>query len=310
MNKKQILIIDTDPGVDDALALTMLKNLNKELGSYEKIIYSSIGGNTSLKNTHQNMLNILDILSLKYDNLLIGSESTLIGKKFVDAEHYHGKNGLTIELQKNSKPQELIEAYEYIQQLYIDENNVEITLLMLGPLTNLAKALISTPQISTLIKSVVVMGGAFYISGNATEYAEFNIYADPEAANIVLRSGLAIKAIGLDVCQDVVINRNKFYDSQYLFTKSKNSSSKFACSLIDSFFKFHPDRSEMSLCDPIAVICLFHDNEFVYNMQEVIVETNESKRGLTIPLNKNGNVAIATDLNSIKVMNLIDKSLT
>ena len=68
MNKKQILIIDTDPGVDDALALTMLKNLNKELGSYEKIIYSSIGGNTSLKNTHQNMLNILDILSLKYDN--------------------------------------------------------------------------------------------------------------------------------------------------------------------------------------------------------------------------------------------------
>ena len=74
--------------------------------------------------------------------------------------------------------------------------------------------------------------------------------------------------------------------------------------------KFHPDRSEMSLCDPIAVICLFHDNEFVYNMQEVIVETNEPKRGLTIPLNKNGNVAIATDLNSIKVMNLIDKSLT
>ena len=310
MNKKQILIVDTDPGVDDALALSMLKNLNQKLGAYEKIIYSSIGGNTSLKNTHQNMLNILDILSLNYDNLLKGSESTLLGEKFVDAEHYHGINGLTLELQKKSKPHNLLETYEYIQQLYIDKKNVEITLLMLGPLTNLAKALISMPEISSLIRSVVVMGGAFYVSGNATKYAEFNIYADPEAANIVFRSELAVKAIGLDVCQDVVINRNKFYDSQYLFTKSKNSSSKFACSLIDSFFKFHPDRSEMSLCDPIAVICLFHDNEFVYNLQEVIVETNESKRGLTIPLNKNGNVAIATDLNSIKVMNLIDKSLT
>ena len=310
MNKKQILIVDTDPGVDDALALSMLKNLNQKLGAYEKIIYSSIGGNTSLKNTHQNMLNILDILSLNYDNLLKGSESTLLGEKFVDAEHYHGRNGLTLQLQKKSKPHDLLETYEYIQQLYIDKKNVEITLLMLGPLTNLAKALISMPEISSLIRSVVVMGGAFYVSGNATKYAEFNIYADPEAANIVFRSELAVKAIGLDVCQDVVINRNKFYDSQYLFTKSKNSSSKFACSLIDSFFKFHPDRSEMSLCDPIAVICLFHDNEFVYNMQEVIVETNESKRGLTIPLNKNGNVAIATDLNSIKVMNLIDKSLT
>tara|TARA_Y100001970_G_scaffold6629_1_gene7615 strand:+ start:12465 stop:13397 length:933 start_codon:yes stop_codon:yes gene_type:complete len=310
MNKKQILIIDTDPGVDDALALTMLKNLNQELETYEKIIYSSIGGNTSLENTHQNMLNILDNLSLKYDNLLIGSESTLVGEKFVDAEHYHGKNGLTLELQKKSKPDDLLEAYEYIQQLYIDKKNVEITLLMLGPLTNLAKALVSTPKISTLIKSVVIMGGAFYISGNATKYAEFNIYADPEAANIVFKSGLAIKAIGLDVCQDVVINRNKFYDSQYLFTKSKNNASRFARSLIDSFFKFHPDRNEMSLCDPIAVICLFHDNEFVYNTKEVTVETKNPKRGLTIPSNKNGKVAIAIDLNSIKVMNLIDKSLT
>ena len=310
MSKEQILIIDTDPGVDDALALTMLSNLNNNVDNYSKIIMSSIGGNTSLKNTHQNMLDIISVTKLQHSEILKGSESTLMGEKFVDAEHYHGKNGLTLQLDQNTNSHSKLETYEYLHELLLKNEAVEVTLLMLGPLTNLAKSLVSIPETKKIIKSVVIMGGAFYVPGNATKYAEFNIYADPEAANIVLRSGLAIKAIGLDVCQDVVINRDKFYDSQYLFTKSKNSSSKFARSLIDSFFKFHPDRSEMSLCDPIAVICLFHDNEFVYNMQEVIVETNEPKRGLTIPLNKNGNVAIATNLNSIKVMNLIDKSLT
>ena len=244
MNKEQILIIDTDPGVDDALALTMLSNLNDKLSKYSKIIISSIGGNTSLKNTHQNMLDIINVVNLQHSVILKGSESTILGEKFVDAEHYHGKNGLTLTLDKSTYSHNKLETYEYLHELYLENENVEITMLMLGPLTNLAKALVSIPDTKKIIKSVVLMGGAFYVPGNATKFAEFNIYADPEAANIVFKSGLKIKAIGLDVCDSVVISKDKFYNSEYEFKKSNSVLGKFSNSIIDSFFNYHKDKDE------------------------------------------------------------------
>ena len=308
MNKEQILIIDTDPGVDDALALTMLSNLNDKLSKYSKIIISSIGGNTSLKNTHQNMLDIINVINLQHSVILKGSESTILGEKFVDAEHYHGKNGLTLTLDKNTYSHNKLETYEYLHELYLENDNVEITMLMLGPLTNLAKALVSIPDTKKIIKSVVLMGGAFYVPGNATKFAEFNIYADPEAANIVFKSGLKIKAIGLDVCDSVVISKDKFYNSEYEFKKSNSVLGKFSNSIIDSFFNYHKDKDEMSLCDPIAVICLFFENLFSYKSKEVDVDISKSKKGLTSPMENKGKIDIAIDLDTKKVMNLIDKN--
>ena len=309
MSKEQILIIDTDPGVDDALALTMLSNLNNNVDNYSKIIMSSIGGNTSLKNTHQNMLDIIGVTKLQHSEILKGSESTLTGEKFVDAEHYHGKNGLTLQLDQNTDSNSKLETYEYLHELLLKNENVEVTLLMLGPLTNLAKSLVSIPETKKIIKSVVIMGGAFYVPGNATKYAEFNIYADPEAANIVFKSGLHIKAIGLDVCDNVIINKERFYNSQYEFNKSKSVLGKFSNSIIDSFFDYHKDKTEMSLCDPIAVICLFYENLFSYKSKEVNVDTGKLKKGLTMPTKNKGKIDIAVDLNIKKVMNLIDKNL-
>ena len=270
---------------------------------------SSIGGNTSLKNTHQNMLDIISVTKLQHSEILKGSESTLTGEKFVDAEHYHGKNGLTLQLDKNTDSHSNLETYEYLHELLLKNENVEVTLLMLGPLTNLAKSLVSIPETKKIIKSVVIMGGAFYVRGNATKYAEFNIYADPEAANIVFKSGLHIKAIGLDVCDSVIINKEKFYNSQYEFNKSKSVLGKFSNSIIDSFFNYHKDKNEMSLCDPIAVICLFYENLFSYKSKEVSVDTGKLKKGLTVPTQKKGKIDIAVDLNIKKVMNLIDKNL-
>ncbi len=309
MSKEQILIIDTDPGVDDALALTMLSNLNNNVDNYSKIIMSSIGGNTSLKNTHQNMLDIIGVTKLQHSEILKGSESTLTGEKFVDAEHYHGKNGLTLQLDQNTDSHSKLETYEYLHELLLKNDNVEVTLLMLGPLTNLAKSLVSIPETKKIIKSVMIMGGAFYVPGNATKYAEFNIYADPEAANIVFKSGLHIKAIGLDVCDNVIINKERFYNSQYEFNKSKSVLGKFSNSIIDSFFDYHKDKTEMSLCDPIAVICLFYENLFSYKSKEVNVDTGKLKKGLTVPTQNKGKIDIAVDLNIKKVMNLIDKNL-
>jgi inosine-uridine nucleoside N-ribohydrolase len=310
MKTTNILFIDTDPGVDDALAITMINNLSNETKKYDKIIYSSIGGNTSLKNTHQNMMNILKTLQSSYSEISKGSERTLLGQKFVDAEHYHGKNGLTTKLNNSELNHTTIESYELLQNLYLEDKGTKITFLMLGPLTNLAKALITIPSISNIIKEVIIMGGAFYVEGNATQYSEFNIYADPEAANIVFKSDIPIKAIGLDVCDEVIINRDRFYESKYLFTESKTKNSKFSNLVIDSFFDFHSNKSKMSLCDPIAVVCLFYENLFEYKLKNVTVNLDKLTKGQTIPSKQKGNVSIAVNLNFNDVMQIIDKSLS
>ena len=199
-NTNKYLIIDTDTGVDDALSLAMLSNILKN--NDDNIIFSSIGGNTSLRNTHKNLINILSDLEISYKHLLKGADSTLLGEKFTDAEHYHGKEGLTLKLNNSNLRTHNLETYEYIHEIYNSQKNAKIKLLMLGPLTNLAKALISIPEISSIIDEVIIMGGAFFTEGNATKYAEFNIYADAESASIVFNSELNIRVVGLDDCND------------------------------------------------------------------------------------------------------------
>jgi inosine-uridine nucleoside N-ribohydrolase len=306
-NTEKYLIIDTDPGVDDALSLAMLSNILKKNNA--NIIFSSIGGNTSLINTHKNLINILSDLQISYKHLLKGSDSTLLGEKFTDAEHYHGKEGLTLKLNNSNLGTHNLETYEYIHEIYNSQKNANIKLLLLGPLTNLAKALISFPEISSIIDEVIVMGGAFFTGGNATKYAEFNIYADAESASIVFDSKLNIRVVGLDVCNDLTINKNKFYNNEYSFLKSNTKSSEFSKNIINSFFKYHINKSAMSLCDPIATICLIEKNLFSYKNCSVKVITEGDRMGQTIPVsdNNNSNVQIAHKIDETKIWNLINQ---
>ena len=304
-NTDNFLIIDTDPGVDDALSMAMLSNM---LGkNNDNIIFSSIGGNTSLINTHKNLINILSKLKISYKHLLKGSDSTLLGEKFTDAEHYHGKEGLTLQLDNSNLDTHNLETYEYIHKLYNSKKNTKIKLLMLGPLTNLAKALISFPEISPIIDEVIIMGGAFFTKGNATRYAEFNIYADAEAASVVFNSKLNIRVVGLDVCNDLVIDKNKFYNNEYSFLKSNTKSSKFSKDIIDSFFKYHKGKNVMALCDPIATICLIEKDLFSYKNCSVKVVTEGSNIGQTIPNDGGNDIQIAYKINESEIWNLIDR---
>ena len=200
-----------------------------------------------------------------------------------------------------------LETYEYIHKLYNSKKNTKIKLLMLGPLTNLAKALISFPEISLIIDEVIIMGGAFFTEGNATQYAEFNIYADAEAASVVFNSKLNIRVVGLDVCNDLVIDKNKFYNNEYSFLKSNTKSSKFSKDIIDSFFKYHKGKNVMALCDPIATICLIEKDLFSYKNCSVKVVTEGSNIGQTIPNDGGNDIQIAYKINESEIWNLIDR---
>ncbi len=191
-----------DPGVDDALAI-MLAVRSSEL---EIEAITIVGGNVEVNRAGMNALKILERLSglKRMPDVAAGMARPLRRKIFQTAEHIHGKDGLG---DSNLPEPELVLCQEHAVDLIIRRilglKNEKITIVATGPLSNVASALLKNPGVKEGIAEIVMMGGAFgftpYGSGNVTPYAEFNVYNDPEAAKIVLESGVPVTAVGLDV---------------------------------------------------------------------------------------------------------------
>mgnify|MGYP000507012154 CR=1 FL=1 len=195
------IILDTDIGVDDALALILaLKSRELQLEAV-----TTVSGNVHVDKSTKNALKILELMNRKDVPVARGAAKPL-RRKLHTAEHIHGKDGLGDSglPEPKIKPADK-DAVDLIIEK-VSENPGEITLVPIGPLTNIALAVRKKPQITEKIKSIVLMGGAYgvtpYGCGNVTPVAEFNIYTDPEAAKIVFESGIEITAIGLDVTTD------------------------------------------------------------------------------------------------------------
>src|SRR6266568_4174834 len=187
------VIIDTDPGVDDALAL-LLAMRSPEL-KIEGI--TPVAGNVPLELTLPNALRMVEIAGRTDIPVAAGAKAPLM-RRLVSAAYAHGENGLggAVFPEPNLKP--VTEpAAEFIRHIVRKYPN-EVTLITIGPLTNVATALNADPELAAMIKSLVMMGGSLS-GGNITPAAEFNIYVDPEAARIVFQSGIPITMVGLDV---------------------------------------------------------------------------------------------------------------
>jgi inosine-uridine nucleoside N-ribohydrolase len=187
------VIIDTDPGVDDALAL-LLAMRSPEL-KIEAI--TPVAGNVPLELTLPNALRMVEIAGRTDIPVAAGAKAPLM-RRLVTAAYAHGENGLGGAVFPEPKTQpSKIPAAELIRNL-VRKSPGEITLLTIGPLTNIAAALNSDPELAAMIHSLIMMGGSLS-GGNITPAAEFNIYVDPEAARIVFQSGIPITMVGLDV---------------------------------------------------------------------------------------------------------------
>jgi inosine-uridine nucleoside N-ribohydrolase len=187
------VIIDTDPGVDDALAL-LLAMRSPEL-KIEGI--TAVAGNVPLELTLPNALRMVEIAGRTDIPVAAGAKTPLI-RRLVTATYAHGENGLggAVFPEPTGKPVG-IPASEFLRET-VHKYPGEITLITVGPLTNVASALESDSGLAALIRGVVMMGGSLS-GGNITPAAEFNIYVDPEAARIVFQSGIPITMVGLDV---------------------------------------------------------------------------------------------------------------
>jgi purine nucleosidase len=289
------VIIDTDPGTDDALALMMALN-SKEL---EVQGLTTVGGNASLAHTTRNALRLLEHVGRSDVPVYRGAARPLRGR-FEYAYQVHGPGGLTARLPLPRARPGPIPAQDYIISAARSMPG-ELTLIALGPLTNVARALRGERRLREWLREIVVMGGAVHVAGNVTPHAEFNIYNDPIAANIVFSSGIPVALVGLDVCNEVYVARD---ENDWLSGQSR--SEKLAGRILANWFASHPERDRYKLYDPLAVAAAIRPELLLYRQASVSVETEDPQRlGKTSATYNGGDVKVASGVQAQEARQLI-----
>ncbi len=190
------IIIDTDPGQDDAVAILLALASPEDL---DVLGITAVAGNVPLPLTERNARIVCELAGKPDTQVFAGCDAPLT-RKLVTAEHVHGKTGLDgPQLADPTMPLQAQHAVDYIIETLRAQPENTVTLCPLGPLTNIATAMQKAPDIIPRIQEIVLMGGAYFEVGNITPAAEFNIYVDPEAADIVFKSGAPIVVMPLDV---------------------------------------------------------------------------------------------------------------
>jgi purine nucleosidase len=188
------IIIDTDPGQDDAVAI-LVALASPEL---EVLGITAVAGNVPLSLTEKNARKICELAGRPEIKVFAGAMHPML-RPLVTAENVHGKTGLNgPDLPEPKMPLQEGHAVDFILETLMREEPGSVTLCPLGPLTNIALALEREPKIAPRIREIVLMGGGFFEGGNVTPAAEFNIYVDPHAADVVLKSGIPIVMVPLD----------------------------------------------------------------------------------------------------------------
>jgi purine nucleosidase len=197
------IIIDTDPGQDDAAAI-LLALASPEL---DVIGLTAVAGNVPLELTARNARIVCELAGRRDVPVHAGADRPL-RRPLVTAEHVHGKTGLDGPvLAEPTMPLADEHAVDFIVRAIREEESGAVTLCPIGPLTNIALALTRAPDIAPRIGEIVLMGGGFFEGGNITPAAEFNIFVDPEAAEIVFRCGAPIVMMPLDVTHKILTTR-------------------------------------------------------------------------------------------------------
>ena len=190
------IIIDTDPGQDDAVAILLALASPEDV---EVLGITAVAGNVPLSLTQKNARIVCELAG-KPNTLVFAGCDAPLARKLVTAEHVHGKTGLDgPQLADPVMGLQDAHAVDFIIDTLRAKPPGCVTLCPLGPLTNIATALQRAPDITPRIQEIVLMGGAYFEVGNITPAAEFNIYVDPEAAEIVFKSGVPLTVMPLDV---------------------------------------------------------------------------------------------------------------
>lgn len=200
----QKIIIDTDPGQDDAVAI-LFAMASPDL---EVLGITCVAGNVPLSLTEKNARRLCDLAHVDIP-VYAGCDRPL-ARDLITAEHVHGKSGMDgYDWQEPKHPLQAQHAVDFLIDTFRMAEPQSITLCTLGPLSNIAKALQQAPDIATQIKEIVIMGGSHFEGGNITPVAEFNFYVDPHAADIVIKSGAKLVIHSLDVTHKALVTQTR-----------------------------------------------------------------------------------------------------
>ena len=272
------IIIDTDPGQDDAVAI-LLALASPEL---EVLGITTVAGNVPLPLTTLNALKILELAGRADLPVFAGCEAPL-RRRLVTAEHVHGKTGLDgIELPVPATAARDRHAVDFIVETLRREPAGSVTLVPIGPLTNIARALERAPDIAARIRRIVIMGGAYFEVGNITPAAEFNIYVDPEAARAVFAAGAPLVILPLDATHEALTSRGWIETMRGMPGRCGPA----VASWTDFFERFDRDKygSEGApLHDPCTIAWLLRPDLFEGREINVEIETQgEFTTGMTV----------------------------
>ncbi|AWB48634.1 nucleoside hydrolase [Gemmobacter aquarius] len=273
------IIIDTDPGQDDAVAILLALASPKDV---EVLGITAVAGNVPLPLTQKNARIICELAGKPETRVFAGCDAPL-KRKLVTAEHVHGKTGLDgPQMADPVMPLQDQHAVDFIVQTLRSEPAGSVTLCPLGPLTNIAKAFQQAPDIVSRVQQIVLMGGAYFEVGNITPAAEFNIYVDPEAAEIVFKSGVPLVVMPLDVTHKALTNRARVE----AFRAIGNEAGRMVAEWTDFFERFDMQKygSEGApLHDPCVIAYLIRPELFTGRHINVEIETqSELTLGMTV----------------------------
>ena len=278
MTKPLPIIIDTDPGQDDAVAI-LLALASPEL---EVLGITAVAGNVPLALTEKNARKICELAGRLDVKVHAGAIRPML-RNLVTAEEVHGKTGLDGPvLPEPRMPLQPRYAVDFLVEIFMTHPAGTITLCALGPLTNVALALIREPRIASRIKRIVAMGGGYFEAGNVTPAAEFNIYVDPHAARLVFQSGIPITLIPLD-CTHQALTTAKRLDA---FRAMTNRCGEATAQMLDFFERFdvHKYGSDGGpLHDPCVIAWLLKPDLFKGREVNVSIECeSELTMGATV----------------------------
>ncbi|WP_444461949.1 nucleoside hydrolase [Rhodobacter capsulatus] len=272
------IIIDTDPGQDDAVAI-LLALASPEL---EVLGITCVAGNVPLALTTKNARIVCELAGRRDVKIFAGCDRPLL-RPLVTAEYVHGKTGLDgIALPEPTMALQDRHAVDFLIETLRAEAPGTVTLCPLGPLTNIATAFRRAPEIVSKVERIVLMGGAYFEVGNTTPAAEFNIYVDPQAAEIVFKSGVPLVVVPLDATHKALTTRPRIAAFRALNTPVGAA----VASWTDFFERFDMAKygSEGApLHDPCVIAWLLRPDLFEGRFINVEIETqSELTMGMTV----------------------------
>jgi inosine-uridine nucleoside N-ribohydrolase len=265
------MIIDVDTGVDDAIALALAVARGANL-----IGVTTVAGNVPIETATRNSLDVLAFLG-RQDIPVHRGASRPLAATYQDATHVHGGNGLGgFALPESPAVPGPLPGPAFILQS-AERLAGDLTLVTLGPLTNLAIALNVRPELVHHVRKLVVMGGAYFVPGNVTAHAEFNAYVDPDAADQVFNAGWDdITIVGLDVTHQTVFARNAWER----IPDGAGSSSDLVWGVMERTFT-ERQMTGFYLHDPLAVAVALDADLVSGEPRPVSVDCGSKQRGKT-----------------------------